>query len=116
MKQASYASSDCEGSDEPAHPRKVASALTAEGCEIEISKAGHLGNRFIHHTSVDVCTPTLVHAKISLRTAQSYQHLLVLEQNIKHFVGPDLGPNCLLKFSLPQPLWGGGGGGWVRHC
>ena len=31
---------------------------------------------------------------------------LFLEQNIKHFVGPDLGPNC-----LPQPLWGGGGYG-----
>ena len=36
---------------------------------------------------------------------------LVLEQNIKHFVGPDLGPTCLLKISLSQPLWGGGGGG-----
>ena len=33
---------------------------------------------------------------------------LVLEQNIKHFVGPDLGPNCLLKISLSQHLWGGG--------
>ena len=35
---------------------------------------------------------------------------LFLEQNIKHFVGPDLGPNCLLKISLSEPLWGGGGG------
>ena len=34
---------------------------------------------------------------------------LFLEQNIKHFVGPDLGPNCLLQISLSQPLWGGGG-------
>ena len=63
-----------EGSDEPAHPRKIASALTAHirnesacrGCEFKISKA---------HTSVEVCTPTLLHVKISLRTAQSYQHL-----------------------------------------
>ena len=66
-----YASS--EGSDEPAHPRKIASALTAHihnegacrGCEFKISKAlemirsGHLGIRFIYHTSVEVCTPTL---------------------------------------------------------
>ena len=36
---------------------------------------------------------------------------LFLEQNIKHFVGPDLGPNCLLKIGLSQPLCGGGGGG-----
>ena len=36
---------------------------------------GHLGIRFVYHTSVDVCTPTLLHAKISLRTAQPYQHL-----------------------------------------
>ena len=38
---------------------------------------------------------------------------LFLEQNIKHFVGPDLGPNCLLKIGLSQPLFflGGGGGG-----
>ena len=35
---------------------------------------------------------------------------LFLEQNIKHFVRPDLGPNCLLKIGLSQPLWGGGGG------
>ena len=81
-----YASS--EGSDEPAHPRKIASALTAHihnegaclGCEFKISKAlemiGTSRNfRFIYHTSVEVYTPTLLHAKISLRTAQSYQHL-----------------------------------------
>ena len=36
---------------------------------------------------------------------------LFLEQNIKHFVGPDLGPNCLLKIGLTQPLGGVGGGG-----
>ena len=34
---------------------------------------------------------------------------LFLGQNIKHFVGPDLGPTvCLI--SLSQPLGGGGGG------
>ena len=34
---------------------------------------------------------------------------LFLEQNIKHIVGPDLGPT-VCKISLSQPLWGGGGG------
>ena len=77
MVPIAYASS--EGSDEPAHPRKIASALTdhihSRGCEFKNSKAIDLGIRFIYHTSVEVCTPTLLHAKISLRTAQSYQHL-----------------------------------------
>ena len=37
---------------------------------------------------------------------------LFLEQNVKHFVGQVLGPNCLLN-RLSQPLFflGGGGGG-----
>ena len=35
---------------------------------------------------------------------------LFLEQNIKHFVGPDLCPT-VFQISLSQPLWGGGGGG-----
>ena len=81
MVPIAYASS--EGSDEPVHPRRIASILTAHihnegacrGCEFKISKAGHLGIRFIYHTSVEVYTPTLLHAKIKLRTAQSYQHL-----------------------------------------
>ena len=62
--------------------------------------------------SVDVCTPTLLHAKISLHTAHAVLSApLFLEQNIKHFVGPDLGPNCPLEISLSQLLGGGGGGG-----
>ena len=85
MKYSSYASS--EGSDEPAHPRKIASALTAHIHGILISKAGHLGIRFIYHTSVDVkkklCTPTLLHAKISLRIATVLSAPLFLERNIK---------------------------------
>ena len=55
--------------------------------------------------------PTLLHEKISLHTAHAVLSApLFLEQNIKHFVGPDLGPNCPLKISLSQPLGGGGGG------
>ena len=79
-----YASS--EGSDQPAHPRKIASALTAHihnesacrGCEFKISKALEMiqtSRNSLYHTSVEICTPTLLHVKISLRTAQSYQHL-----------------------------------------
>ena len=44
--------------------------------------------------SVDVCTPTLLHET----TAESYQRLCY-DKNIKHFVGPDLGPNCKLILS-----------------
>ena len=83
-----YASS--EGSDEPAHLRKIASALTAHiqnegacrGCEFKISKAFEMigtsrNSLYLPHIcrTVEVITPTLLHAKISLRTAQSYQHL-----------------------------------------
>ena len=83
-----YASS--EVSDEPAHSRKIASDLTAHihnegacrGCEFKISKALEISDRdisefvlFTTHTSIEVCTPSLLHAKISLRTEQSYQHL-----------------------------------------
>ena len=47
---------------------------------------------FVLHSSVDVCTPTLLHAKISLHTAHAVLSApLFLEQNIEHFVGPDLG-------------------------
>ena len=35
---------------------------------------------------------------------------LFLEQNIKHFVRPDLGPNCLLN-KFVTSIGGGGGGG-----
>ena len=61
------------------------------------------------HTSVDVCTPTLLHPKISLHTAHAVLSApLFLEQNIKHFVWPDLGPNCPLKL-VCHSLWGGAG-------
>ena len=37
---------------------------------------------------------------------------LLLEQNIKHFVGPDLDPTvCLVSLSQPLGEGGGGGGG-----
>ena len=48
------------------------------GCEFKTGKPWRSRNlevHFIYLTYVDVCTPTLLHAKISLHTAQSYQHL-----------------------------------------
>ena len=100
-----YANS--EGSDEPAHPRKIASVLTAHihnrrnidegacrGCEFKISKAlemtGHLRIRFIYHTSV------CCYMRRSACAPDSLISTFVSKTNIKHFVGPDLGPNCLL--------------------
>ena len=97
MLPIAYASS--EGSDEPAHPRKIASAHihnegACRGCEFKISKAiemiGTSGNLFIFHTSVVTCEDQPVH-----RSGLSAP--LFLEQNVKHFVGQVLGPNCLLN-------------------
>ena len=62
------------------------------GCEFKNSKALPLGIRFIYHTSVDFVTCEDQPEHRSVSTAP-----LFLEQNIKHFVGPDLGPNCLLN-------------------
>ena len=36
---------------------------------------------------------------------------LFLEQNVKHFVGQVLGPNCQLNYVVTGSLGGGGGGG-----
>ena len=108
MLPITYASS--EGSDEPAHPRKIASALTAHihnegacrGCEFKISQAiemiGTSGIRFIYHTSVErsmypdfvTCEDQPVHRSVLSAP-------LFLEHNVKHFVGQVLGPNCLLN-------------------
>ena len=54
--------------------------------------SGHLGIRFIYHTYPDfvTCEDQPVH-----RTVLSAP--LFLEQNVKHFVGQVLGPNCLLN-------------------
>ena len=92
MVPIAYASS--KGSDKPAHPRKIASALTAHiqneggcrGCEFKISKAFEMigtsrNSLYLPHVCRSMY-PTLLHAKISLRTAA---------------VGQVLGPNCLLN-------------------
>ena len=102
-----YASS--EGSDEPAHPREIASALTAHihnegacrGCEFKISKAiemtGTSRNSLYlpqvcrsKYPDFATCEDQPVHRTVLSAT-------LFLEQNVKHFVGQVLCPNCLLN-------------------
>ena len=90
MVPIAYASS--EGSDEPAHPRKIASALTdhihSRGCEFKISKAIDLGIRFIYHTPVEVYMyPDFVTCEDQPAHRTVLSAPLFLEQNIKHFVG-----------------------------
>ena len=103
MVPIAYASS--EGSDKPAHPRKIASALTAhihnEGCKFKISKAleiigTSLNSLYLPHDCRSMY-PDIVTCEDqpSHRTVLSAP--LFLQQNVKHFVGQVLGQNCLLN-------------------
>ena len=112
MLPIAYASS--EGSDEPALPRKIASALTAHihnegacrGCEFKISRAIEMiGTSGIHvcrsmYPDFVTCEDQPVHRSVSSAP-------LFLEQNVKHFVGQVLGPNCLLYQFVTGSLGGG---------
>ena len=107
MVPIAYASS--EGSDEPAHPRKIASAFTVHihnegacrGCEFKISKAIEMigtsrNSLYLPH----VCRS--MYPDFVTCEAQPAHHTILsaplfLKQNIKHFVGQFLGPNCLLN-------------------
>ena len=107
MKYASYASS--VGADEPAHPRKIASALTAHTVNLKSVKPD-ISEFALFATRLQIYVSRLRYMRSSAcahRTVLSAP--LFLEQNIKHFVGPDLGPNCLLKIGFR--LFGGGGAG-----
>ena len=107
MLPIAYASS--EGSDAPGHPWKIASALTAHihnegacrGCEFKISIAiemigTSLNSLYLPHVCRSMypdfvtCEDQPVHRSVLSAP-------LFLEQNIKHFVGQVLGPNCLLN-------------------
>ena len=101
MVPSAYASS--ESSDEPAHPRKIASALTAHihnegvcrGCEFKISKAIEMivtsrNSLYLPQSDFVPCEDQPVHHTVLSAP-------LFLEQNVKHFVGQVLGPNCLLN-------------------
>ena len=102
------ANASSEGSDEPAHPRKIASALTAlihnegacRGCEFNISKALEMIETsrnllYLSHVCRSIYPEFVTCAdQPAHRTVLSAP--LFLEQNMKHFVGQVLGPNCLL--------------------
>ena len=109
MVPIAYASS--EGSDQHAHPRKIASALTAHihnegacrGCEFKISKA----SLYLPH----VCRgmyPDFVTCEDQPAHRTVLSAPLFLEQNMKHSVAQVLGPNCLLN-KFVTASWGGGG-------
>ena len=102
-----YASS--EGSDETAHPRKIASALTAHihnegacrGCEFKISKALEMigtsrNSLYLPHVCRSIY-PDFVTCEDQPAHRTVLSAPLFLEQNMKHFVRQVLGPNCLLN-------------------
>ena len=107
MVPMAYASS--EGSDEPAHPRKIASALTAHihnegaccGCEFKISKAIEMSGTsrkslYLPHVCRSMY-PDFVTCEDQPVHCTFLSAPLFLEQNFKHFVGQVLGSNCLLN-------------------
>ena len=133
MVPIAYASS--EGPDMPAHPRKIASALTAHihnegacrGCEFKIPKAIEMigtsrNSLYLPHVCRSMyldfvtCEDQPAH-----RTVLSAP--LFLEQNVKHFVVQVLVPNLSFKLVCHSLFVGGGGGGGasyvppcIRHC
>ena len=95
-----------EGSDEPAHPQKIASALTAHihnegacsGCEFKISKALEMiGTSLYLQRTCRSMYPDFVTCEDQPAHRTVLSAPLFLEQNIKHFVGQVLGSNCLLS-------------------
>ena len=102
MVPIAYASS--EGSDEPAHPRKIASALTAHihnECEFKISKALEMigtsrNSLYLPHVCRSMY-PDFVTCEDQPAHRTVLSAPLFLEQNMKHFVGQVLSPNCLLN-------------------
>ena len=95
MVPIAYASS--EGSDEPGHQWKIASALTAHIHMMKVhAKLESRNSLYLPH--VRRC----MYASFVTWEDQSAHRTvftapLFLEQHIKHFVGSDLGQNCLLN-------------------
>ena len=52
--------------------------------------------------SIDVCIPTLLYETNEVASACASHSLI--NKNIKHFVGPDLGPNCQLLLSAADKV------------
>ena len=68
----------------------------------DLHPTGHIRICFPYHTSVDVCTPTLMYETNEVASACAPHSLI--NKNIKHFVGPDLGPNCRLLLSAADKV------------
>ena len=103
--------------DAKAHPRKIASVLTAHihihnrrnvnrGCECRTSRNSLYLPHVCRCMYPDFVTCEDQPAHHTVLSAPSF-----LEQNIKHFVGPDLGPNCLVNKFVTASLGGGGRAG-----
>ena len=107
MVPIAYASS--AGSDQPAHLREIASAITAHihnqgacrGCEFKISKAIEMiGTSRNSPYLPQVCRsmyPYFVTCEDQPMHRTVLSTPLFLEQSVKQFVGQVAGPNCLLN-------------------
>ena len=107
MVPIAYASS--EGSDEPAIRGKFTSALTAHihdegarrGCEFKISKALEMILTSRHSLYWALVCRNMYPDFVTCEDQPAHRTVLsaplILEQNMKHFVGQVLGPNCLLN-------------------
>ena len=67
------------------------------GCEFKNSKVKPLMIATSQNLLYLPHVPRLCYMRRSACATHSLTAPLFLEQNIKHFVGPDLGPNCLLN-------------------
>ena len=105
MVPIAYASS--EGSNEPAHPRKNASALTAHihnestcrACEFKISKALEMIGTSRNSLYLPHVCRSMYPDFVTCEDQPAHRTVLsapfVSRKNMKHFVGQVLGPNCL---------------------
>ena len=124
MVPIAYASS--EDSDELAHPRKIASALTAHihnegacrGCEFKISKALEMigasrNSLYLPHVCRSMY-PDFVTCKDQPAHRTVLSAPLFLEQNIKHFCQASSWPKLFAKL-VCHSLFGEGGGAPRSH-
>ena len=96
--------------DAKAHPRKIASAShrrnVNRGCECRTSRNSLYLPHVCRCMYPDFVTCEDQPTHHTVLSAPSF-----LEQNIKHFVGPDLGPNCLVNKFVTASLGGRAGSG-----
>ena len=115
-----YASS--EGSDEPAHPRKIASALTAHihnegacsGCEFKISKALEMigtsrNSLYLPHVCRSMVIPRLCYMRRSACAPHSLISTFVSRTKHETFCQASSGPKLSAKLVCHCLFEGGGG-------